>query len=416
MAERIEVLIIGGGVVGVACARELARRGAAVTLIERDAIGSGCSYGNAGWLTPSLAVPLPAPGLVGKALTWLFDPDSPLRIEPRASLELAIWLLRFLAATRRSQFERGTRALVELCRWSVEDYARLVGDGIPGFGFERRGMLAVCETEAGVEAVGRNAEVVGRADVPSRYLTAAEARDLEPALAGPLAGAWLFPDDAHCEPLAAVEALAADAKRRGARLLPATEALDFELEHGRVESVRTSRGSLAADRIVLAAGGWSKRLGRALGLSLPVLGGKGYAAILPPLVPQPQRPLMLAERKIAITPRVKSLRVAGTLEVVVEPDLTLTSRRLDAILKAAAALLPLGDRPEVLEVWRGLRPCTPDGLPLLGRAKGLANVWLATGHQMTGLKTAPASARLLGDLMAGETPSFDPAPFRADRF
>jgi D-amino-acid dehydrogenase len=400
----------------VACARELSRRGAGVVLLERGALGSGCSYGNAGWLTPSLAVPLPAPGMVRKALGWLLDPESPLRIEPRASPELASWLLRFLAATGRRRYARGARALVELCRSSVEEYERLSRDGGPAFGFERRGMLALSTGEEGLAALRAHARTVGELGVAWRELTAGEARELEPALRGPLAGAVLFPEDAHCEPLEAVLALAADAEHHGARLLDAIEVLDFELTAGRVAAVATSRGRFAADAYVLAAGGWSRGLGRRLGLRLPVLGGKGYAAVLPPLAVQPRRPLMLAERKVAITPRRDGLRVAGTLELVLDCDLSLTTRRLAAILEAAGRVVELPDRPELVEVWRGLRPCTPDGLPLLGRARGLANLWLATGHQMTGLKTAPASARLLAELMLGEPPSFDPAPFRADRY
>ncbi len=416
MAKQADVLVIGGGVVGVACARELARRGAAVTLIERDQLGGGCSYGNAGMLTPSLALPLPAPGTIGKSLRWLLDAESPLRIQPRASPELVGWLLRFLASTGRRTFERGTRALVELCHWSVEEYARLAENDVPDFGFRRHGLLAVCETAAGLEGMRRQADLVGRFGVPSRPLTEEEARALEPAIRAPLAGAVYFPEDGHCEPLAAVQALAADAERLGARLLPGTEALDFALVAGRVEGVRTNRGLFRAERYVLAAGAWSKPVAGMLSMKLPVLGGKGYSAVLPPASPQPQRPIMVAERKIAFTPRADGLRVAGTLELVLDCDLSLTSRRLDAILAAARKTIALPERPEIREIWRGLRPCTPDGLPILGPAPRLAKLWLATGHQMTGLKTAPASGRLLAELMTGAPPSFDPSPFDPARF
>ena len=163
--------------------------------------------------------------------------------------------------------------------------------------------------------------------------------------------------------------------------------------------------------MVVATGAWSRSLGRRLGLRLPVLGAKGYSIVLPRLDPHPRRSLYLAERKVALNPHADALRVSGTLELVDE-DLSINMRRVNAVLRGARAMVALPDPLPVLELWRGLRPCTPDGLPLIGRARGFRNLWLATGHQMTGLKTAPATGRLLAELMAGEKASFDPAPFR----
>jgi D-amino-acid dehydrogenase len=166
---------------------------------------------------------------------------------------------------------------------------------------------------------------------------------------------------------------------------------------------------------VVAAGSWSREVGRALGLRVPVLGGKGYSLVLPRLESHPTRPIYLATRKIAITPHRDALRVAGTLELV-RDDLSINQRRLDAVLRGAQELLAIPRKPVVLEVWRGLRPCAPDGMPLIGRARGRGDVWLATAHQMIGLTAALGTARLLGDLMEGKPPGVDPEPFRADRY
>lgn len=415
MNERGDVLVVGGGVIGVASAYELARRGAAVTVIERDRIGAACSHGNAGLLTPAVSLPLAAPGLFPKALFWLFDSASPLYIEPRPSLDLVRWLSGFLAATSRRRFERGAAALVELSLRSVEFWAELARRGPERFGFRATGLLQVYESAASFAAGRGRAELVAKLGVPFESWTAAELAAREPALRGPLGGAYFFPNDAHCEPDLAVAALAAEARRSGVRFVEGAEAWRFHRDGGRVTAVETTRGAFRASEVVLATGAWSKRVAAELDVRVPMLGAKGYTLLLPPVPTMPRRALQLADRKIAVTPHDDKLRLSGTLELV-DADFSITKSRVASILAGARAALDLPEPIEPMEVWRGLRPTVPDGLPMIGRAKGLANLWLATGHQMTGLKTAPATGRLLAELMTGEKPSLDPAPFRPDRY
>jgi len=245
--------------------------------------------------------------------------------------------------------------------------------------------------------------------------SADDVRAREPAIVGPQVGGYFFPGAAHCEPYPAVRALAREAEAAGARFVEGAEVFDVEAPGGRVDALVTTRGRIRADQVVVATGSWSKSFGRLLGLRLPVLGAKGYSLVVPRQSNHPRHSLMLAERKIAINPHADALRVSGTLELVDE-DLSITRRRVDAIVRAARGMLELPEPLEPVELWRGLRPCTPDGLPMIGRARRGKNVWIHAGHQMTGLKTAPASGRLLAQLMTGETPSFDPTPFRADRY
>lgn len=414
-SSRSDVVVVGGGVIGIACALELARRGAAVTVLEADRIGHACSYGNAGWLTPALAVPLPQPGLVWKASKWLLDPESPFYIQPRLDFGLLTWLAGFLAATRRPRFERGTAALVEICRWSVDAWEALASNGAEPFGFQRLGLLAIYEHHDAFAAGRGNAELVARSGVPFEVWSADDVREREPSVVGAQVGAYYFPEDAHCEPYPAVRALAGEAARAGARLVETAEVFDIELAGRQARRLRTTAGTFECDELVVATGAWSKRFGARLGLRLPVLGAKGYSIVVPRGEGHPTRSLMLAERKLAINPHAQALRLSGTLELVDE-DLSITRRRVDAIVRAARGMVRLPDPLPPHELWRGLRPCTPDGMPLIGRARGLDNVWLATGHQMTGLKTAPGTGRLLAELMSGEAPTFDPAPFRADRY
>jgi len=409
-----DVAIIGGGVIGAACAVELARRGAQVTVLERHRVGHGCSYGNAGWLTPSQAVPLANPAMLLKSFKWMLDPESPLYIQPRPDPAFIRWLIEFLLASRKEKFERGAAALVELCRVSVDLWEDVARRSAEPFGFERHGLLAVYEHAASLEAAKPAVERVRRLGVRAERWTAEEVREREPAVVGRQVGAYFYPDDAHCEPYGAVKALEAEGRALGVRFLEGTEVFRISKEAaGR--RLRTTRGDLSAGQIVVATGPWSEALGEMLGFRLPVIGAKGYAVVLPRLDPHPTRSIYLIERKVAVNPHRDALRIAGTLELV-RNDFSINARRLDVIVRGAKDMLAIPENHATGEIWRGLRPCTPDGMPVIGRARGRGDVWLATGHQMTGLKTATGTGLLLAQLMAGETPRFDPEPFRADRY
>ncbi|MCC7086186.1 MAG: FAD-dependent oxidoreductase [Pirellulales bacterium] len=414
--SRPDVLIVGGGIIGAACALDLAQCGARVTLLDKGEMGSGCSYGNAGWITPCFAMPLPMPGMLKTAFRWLLDADSPLYIQPRISWTLFRWLLRFLRSMKKSQMERAIAALTELSKFSLAAYCELDAQQPGAFDFQQRGLLIVAQTPAGMDAARLEMALASKHAIPGRELDAAAVRELEPAITGAgIIGGIYFPSEAHAEPLATVQHFVRQAQLHGATVLPNTEVFGFNSVGKRIASVRTTCGEFFANEFVMAAGAWSRQLGRELGLRIPILGGKGYAIITQPLSPPPERPCLLIERKIAITPRHNSVRIAGTLELV-DLDESITSRRVRALIDGARQYLNVPVEPKIVELWRGLRPCTPDGLPIVGRACGFENLTLATGHQMLGLLTAPATGRLVADLILNRTPTFDPQPFSAARF
>jgi D-amino-acid dehydrogenase len=411
----VHVVIVGAGAIGMASALDLARRGVKVTVIDRGPVGGGCSYGNAGWLTPCFATPLPAPGVLSTSLGWLLDPDSPLYIEPSLDPAWFRWMARFILSARRAPFERGTKALLALSRFSLDAYAALDRE-LPGaFGFQQKGLLAVGQTREKLEGFSHEARAMAQRGVMIRILDPDQVRELEPAVRGPVAGGIYYPEEAHCEPLAAVETMAQAARKHGAVVETGVELIDFRATGTTIEALRTTRGWIEADRVVLATGSWTKALAVKIGLRVPVLGGKGYAVIVKSVDPAPRMPIKVIDRRIAITPRADSVRLAGTLQLV-DGDESITSRRVDAIVNGSKTILNITEPPEIVEVWRGLRPCTPDGLPVIGVAPRHDNLVVATGHQMCGLHTAPGTGRLVADLITGEKPTFDPAPFRADRF
>ena len=412
---KADVLIVGAGVIGLASAYELAKAGARVVVIDKFEPGYGCSYGNAGWITPCFAMPLPMPGMLFKSLKWLLDPESPLYIKPELSPTLISWLLTFMASMTEKKMLTSVDALTQISLQSMRLYKELAEKTDKPFSFEQKGLFMVAQSDDGLKYAKKEMELVARNGIPGKLMLEDEARAFEPALTKRIKGGVFFSQEAHAEPLQVTQTLAHEAKKLGAVILSKTEVIDFQLGPKGIFGARTTRGILEAEQFVLATGSWSHHLGQTLELKIPVLGGKGYAIITDELAPNPQRPLMLVEKKVAVTPRKGTLRLAGTLELV-NQDETFTTRRVEAIVRGAREFMNVPEAIQYHEIWRGLRPCTPDGVPVIGRTSRYPNLLLATGHQMLGLQSATGTGKLVADLALGKTPDVDPKPFRADRF
>jgi D-amino-acid dehydrogenase len=407
----LDVLVVGAGVVGICSAWYLRQAGFDVTVVDRGAVCSGASHGNAGLLCPSHSVPLAEPAALAHGLRWMVRADSPFYIKPRLDTDLWRWLWRFWRAATAERVERAIPLLRDLHLASRDLYAAFDADGLE-FGYGHRGRLLVCESAPGLAAAIDEGQHMAAAGLPAEEL---DAEGVSRRLGGidvTCAGGLFYPQDAHLDPARLVHALAARCRDAGVDILEQAEVLRLETTGRRVRSVETTRGTLRPRHVVIAAGSWSPELGDALGVRLPIQPAKGYSVEIDAPQSTPSLPFMLTEAKVAVTPFDDGrVRFAGTLELAGH-DLSINRRRVDALIASVPRYLPGWDPAtfRVREVWRGLRPCTPDGLPLLGRPRAWENVILATGHAMVGISLGAVTGQLVARLAAGHDPSRESGP------
>ncbi len=409
-----EVLIIGGGVIGACAAYYLTEQGRSVTLLEKGKIGAGSSYGNAGLVSSEHAIPLTAPGVISQGLRWMLDSDSPFYIKPRFDFDLFRWLWQFWRASSEKKMRRTIPVLLALRQASLELFEQFKA-GDMSFNYEQKGRLFLFRDQANFEANIKEDRVLEEFGVTAQVLDANGVRELEPNVQPSIIGGLYYAGYAHIAPHRFVRELARVSKSRGASLRTGTEVLGFEISNGRISTVITTRGNFYPEQVVLAAGAWSPLLARQLGLQLPIQAAKGYSITVKSPLTSPSRPLFLAEDRVAVTPMGKRLRFTSTLELT-GFDMSINRRRVSATRRAASRYMSGMDALELIEIWRGLRPATPDDLPIIGRSASLQNLILATGHSMLGMAHGPITGKIVSQLVTGETPALDLTPFRLERF
>ena len=416
-SRRPDVLVVGAGAIGVTVAYEVAKEGLAVALVDAEsAVGMKCSYGNAGLVTPSHCIPLARPGLLRRLPGWL-RPGGPVHIQPRPSLELLRFGMAMVKSCRNDQMLAGLRSLRDLSRVSRDLFEEMAREGMD-FGYRRDGVMNVTVTEAGLDGMRGDAELLWREGFEPEVLTPDEACAKEPLLRPTITGAVYWAEDGHCEPDRYLETVAKRAAEAGGELLLGTRVDSFRRANdGSISKVVTNAGVIEPRRVVLAAGSWTPKLARRVGTRVPVVPGKGYHIQFKDGAPRLSVPLLFHESVFGATPMAGSLRLAGTMEFVgmnqdVQP---LCAARL---LHEARLYLEGLDDVSTYKTWSGLRPCTPDSLPIVGESRRVGNLIFATGHAMLGLTLAPVTGRIVRDLIvSGSTDlpvhSLSPARYNA---
>jgi D-amino-acid dehydrogenase len=410
--------VVGAGVVGLACAWELRRGGADVLVLERGEIGSGTSRGNTGWVCPSFTYPLPAPGMVREGIRQLVTGGEAFVLRPSLDPGFLRWLWVFRKSCSLPRFEAGVRALLALNSRTLELLDEYRGAGVD-FEMHDAGMVVAALSDHGLEAYRRiftTLRGLGHAggsvaELDSRALVA-----LEPALDATRVVAGLHASvDRFVRPEGLMAGLAGSLRGSGVEIREGTELVGLSRRNGSLE-LRTSSGVEQADRVVLAAGLPTAPLLRKAGFRLPLVGARGYSVTLSGEGVRPRHALYLAEAKLGVSPYEGSVRIAGVFELGASK--AVAPPRAGERLMAAAGPYLASWRPapgEPVVAWAGLRPSTPDGLPLIGELPGLDGVFVATGHGMLGVTLAPATAALLAPLVLTGRAAPELAPFTPGR-
>jgi len=402
------VIVVGGGAVGLCVAESLASRGAEVTVLERGRCGLGASAGNAGWITPSLSIPVPGPGVIGTSLKWLVKPSGPLWIRPTLAPSMLAWLTRFVASCRRGSYRRGLCALQGAAALAGPAFDRLAERGVR-FELHDEGLLYPAFDGDELEHLVKVAGELRDAGAPGslRRLAAGELRELEPAIGDHVVGGLLAESERRVRPELLTAGLRDALSRLGAHVLEHSEVTAVRQEPG-AWAVRTQgdavRGdAVRGDAVVLANGVAARRLLGQLGVTLPIVAAKGYSRTCARDPTGPQRPVYLEGPKVAISVFDGAVRMSGTLELGAR-GLGLSRRRLEATKVAAQRAMPGWQIPPGGQDWAGMRSLAPDGLPYIGAVPGLDGLHLATAHATLGITLAPATGELLAGLLLDRRP------------
>ena len=415
MTTKKDVLIIGGGPVGLSCAYYLLKSGRSVTLLDAKEIGKGSGSGNAGHIVPSHIIPLAAPGVVTSALKWMLDPaHSPFGMKISLNPNYLSWLLRFTLACSELNVQRSLKPLNDLGQLSAKNFAQIIAEEKFDCAYQEMGLLHLFKTEKAFADGQHEAGFMQKHGIPVSVYDKNKIHEVEPAAVEDVIGGVHFTGDAHLNPAVFLNLLKERVRSMGAELLDGTTVTGFESAGGKVRVVRTSNGMFEAEQVILAAGALTPSLAKDLKLNIPIQPARGYSMTMSATKTMPSHALILGERRIAVSPMNNLLRFTGRLEVgnySMEPN----PIWLERIENSAREYLRLDEKLDVQETWAGLRPTTPDGVPIIGKSPTHENLFLATGHAMLGLSLAPGTGLVVSQLLNGEEPAFSLSPMRLER-
>jgi D-amino-acid dehydrogenase len=410
-----EVLILGGGVIGLSCALYLLKAGRSVRILEKGRIGGATSHGNCGTITPSHSPPLAAPGMIGKALKYMTQSDAPFYIKPSTDLALLEWLLRFSLRCNEKDQRHAALAKAALLNASRQSLQALIEEHDMDCQFKASGVMYVCKSQQHLDEIAAELPLLRECAVAAEVLDGKVLSEREPALLPGMAGALFFPTDAHFKPDAYCAELRRVVLQLGGVIEEGCEVLGLHTHGDVVSQVETSKGPRRGRQILVALAAWSPALLKGVDLSLPVQPGKGYSITYTPPEIVPKTPLVLTERSVCVTAWRDGYRLGSTMEFSGFDD-KLNAKRLAALERGAHEYLhePFGE--EVKERWYGWRPMTYDDLPILGRSPRHANLFIATGHGMLGMSMSAITGQLMAEHMCGQPTAIDLAPYSLARF
>jgi D-amino-acid dehydrogenase len=411
-------IVIGGGIIGLFTAYYLNKAGVKVTIIDKTDMQENTSTGNAGMIVPSHIVPLSAPGMIAKGISWMFSSKSPFYIHPRLDRKLFEWSWLFYRSANAGHVEKSIPYLKNISLLSKALYQEFKNTHLDAVDLEmaEKGLMMLYQTAEVEKEEVEFAHLARKHGLEAEVLSAADIAKIEPNLEVKARGAVMFPGDAHLSPANLYSFLKRYLAAEGVQFQPQVEVLGFEKKGEKVNAILTASGSIETDNVILCGGAWSAELAKKLGFNLPMMGGKGYSFIQDNQ-PAIQQASILTEMKVAVSPYGPKIRFGGTMEIAGTNE-SININRVKGIFESINRYYPdfQSKFPENDQIWKGLRPCSPDGLPYIGAAPGYKNVWFGSGHGMMGLSMAPATGKILADLHEGHVSPMDLKAFEVGRF
>lgn len=413
------VIVIGGGIIGLSSALYLRRAGYQVTVLDKDNFLDNCSYGNAGYVCPSHFIPLAAPGIIRQGLKWMLNSQSPFYVQPSLKKALINWGWHFMKSATEEHVKASAQPLRDIALLSQHEYEEWTK--LPGldFAYEHKGLLEIFKTDANAEHAHHTVQRAQALGLDAVLLNYEQMQALEPNVKINAQGAIFFKCDAHLFPNKLMQVLMQYLREQGVNLLPYQEVTQFEKNNGKISKVITSNNQdFDADAVVIATGSWSREIAALAGVNLPLMPGRGYSVTLENPPYKMQHPTILVEGRVATTPMDgNKLRFGGTMEVV---PTTAPPRyqRVQGILKAVKDFFPEIDipTPSNEQIWYGYRPCSADGVPYIGKLNNYKNVVVATGHSMLGLSLGAGTGKLVSELVSDQPTSINMKAFEVERF
>jgi D-amino-acid dehydrogenase len=403
-------------VIGLFSAYYLMKSGHQVTIIDKGNLEKGCSHGNAGMIVPSHVMPMAAPGMISQGMRWMLSADSPFYVRPRMSSSLFSWGMKFYRSATMEHVAKSIPALRDLSFLSKELYQDLAREN-NDFLYDEKGLLMLFRTDkTGAEEI-EVAEVAQKAGLEVGFLSKDEVRALETGVATSAIGGVHYKSDAHLSPNKLMAFLKHELTALGVKWMLNTTVLDFEKKENKIVGIITSTGKVLGDEFVISGGAWSLDIARKTGLKLSLLPGKGYSFTLTKPIISPSIPSILCEGKVAVTPMGDKIRFGGTLEITHTNDTIIRPKRVQGIVKSINDFYPTMniETPKLDETWFGFRPCSPDGLPYIGRCDEAQNLYCATGHAMMGLSLGPATGKLIEEMINQKDLSVNTHQFQPNR-
>jgi D-amino-acid dehydrogenase len=410
------VLVVGGGIIGIACAHYLSEAGYRVTVIDRDEVGAACSYANCGMICPSHVLPLNEPSALWDGIKSLFNPRAAFRIRPQLRPALYQWLWQFTRRCTHSQMIDAGTQLQRILDSTMQEYRDLFDNRGLGGEWKENGLGYVFRTKKGLRAFQATDELLTEHyGISAQRIEGEDLPDFDPALKSDLAGAYFYDDDASARPDALVHHWVRRLSDAGVAVIEHCQLESVEKQGQQILGLVTSRGKMSADHYVFATGAWSSQLSAELACKIPVEPGKGYSVTMSRPGISPRHPMLFPEHRVGVTPFDDSYRLGSMMEFS-GFDSSIPPHRIQQLQDSAVPYLvePAGEI--IQETWYGWRPMTWDSLPIIGRVPALDNALLATGHNMLGLTLAPATGKLIAELIDEREPHIAIEAFSPSRF